>query len=152
MYTLITFCLLGVALGVPLNSNNAVQSNEHYVLPGESYPTIYDLRLFFNPDNEAYFNGHANIRIIPEYNTINITLHAMELSIQNITLYAVGSPNVNLTSDYNLQNDDTHFLRIDSSQMLVAAQPYILDIHYLGSYAPNMFGLYVSNYEYLNQP
>ena len=152
MYTLITFCLLGAALGIPLNSDNARQNNEHYVLPGESFPTLYDLRLFFNPDNEAFFVGHANIRIIPASNTLNVTLHAMALRITNITLSSVANPNLNLTSGFNLQQDETHFLRVDSSQMLVASQPYILDIHYVGAYAPNMFGVYVSNYVYLGQP
>ncbi|CAH0725367.1 unnamed protein product, partial [Brenthis ino] len=150
MFTLIFFCLIGISLGVPFNSEKSTYSNEHYVLPGESRPTLYDISLFFDPSNGTSFLGNVSIRIIPERNTQQIVLHAMEMQITRIELYSEASQTENLMRTYSLTND-TQFLTVESNTLLLQSQVYILKVEYVGTYSRNMFGVYVSNYQYNDQ-
>ncbi|CAH0725368.1 unnamed protein product, partial [Brenthis ino] len=144
------FCLIGISHGVPFNSVKSTYSNEHYVLPGESRPTLYDISLILDPNNETSFLGNVSIRIVPERNTQQIVLHAMEMQITRIELHTEANPAANLMSTYSLTND-TQFLTVESNTPLSTWQAYILKVEYVGTYSRNMFGVYVSNYQYNDQ-
>ncbi|VVD01646.1 unnamed protein product [Leptidea sinapis] len=137
--------LFGLTAGDPIRTRDA--SYEHYVLPGESYPTFYDVSLVIDPDYHENFNGSAVIRIIPNQNVQEIVLHAMAMTISRIALFSESNTNLDLFSSYTLVTDDTHFLRIRSNALLLQNQPYSLHIEYTATYAENMFGVYVSTFE-----
>ncbi|XP_052740598.1 aminopeptidase N-like [Bicyclus anynana] len=147
MFSLIFLSLLasGWAFTVPLSTENEPIPDEAYVLPGTSFPSLYDVRLFLDPDNEEYFTGDVAIRIFPTVNTSVIVLHAMAMDIINIELTDDFNQNINIT--YTLATDDTHFLTVNASVPLNIMSPYNLKIEYTGTYATNMFGIYVSTYE-----
>ncbi|XP_050667558.1 aminopeptidase N-like [Leptidea sinapis] len=145
MYPLIILFLFGLTVGDPIRTRDA--SYEHYVLPGESYPTFYDVSLAIDPDYHENFNGSAVIRIIPNQNVQEIVLHAMAMTISRIALFSESNTNLDLFSSYTLVTDDTHFLRIRSNALLLQNQPYSLHIEYTATYAENMFGVYVSTFE-----
>ncbi|CAK1599088.1 unnamed protein product [Parnassius mnemosyne] len=150
MYLLLLVSLLGSAISVPLSIEDDVTKNvnyEHYLLPGESYPTFYDVRLFLNPNVAESFNGDVSIRVIPIRNTNEIVIHAMEIQINSIIVSSDSNPQQNIFQNFSLVTDDTHFLRIRTSTPLIAAQPYTVQISYVGRYADNMFGIYLSTYE-----
>ncbi|XP_045494019.1 aminopeptidase N-like [Colias croceus] len=144
MHSLIFMALLGAAYSVPLNQDITAMYG-HYRLPGESYPTFYDVRLFIDPDYAHNFNGSVSIRIVPNINTDEIVLHAMEMTINSIQVVADGS-STNLYHSFWQATDDTHFLRIKTTAPLVALQPYTIHIDYIAQYAENMFGVYLSTF------
>ncbi|XP_038223211.1 aminopeptidase N-like [Zerene cesonia] len=144
MYWLIFLALLGSAYSIPLNQDISALYG-HYRLPGESYPTFYDVRLFIDPDYPSSFNGSVSIRIVPNVNTDEIVLHAMEITVNSIQIIADGST-VNLYQSFSQATDDTHFLRIKTSSQLVALRPYTIHIDYVAKYAENMFGVYLSTF------
>ncbi|KPJ03370.1 Aminopeptidase N [Papilio xuthus] len=150
MYLLLLVSLLGSALCVPLDTDNDVTRNanyEHYLLPGESYPTFYDVRLFLNPDVTDNFRGEVTIRIVPRRTTNQIVLQAMEMQIDSIRLTRSDSLQQNLFLNFVQATDDTHFLTINSNTPLVMGLTYIVDISYTSRFAENMFGVYISTYE-----
>ncbi|CAG4917258.1 unnamed protein product [Colias eurytheme] len=144
MYSLIFLALLSAAYSVPLNQD-ITSMYGHYRLPGESYPTFYDVRLFIDPDYAHNFNGSVSIRIVPNINTDEIVLHAMEMTLNSIQVVADGS-STNLYHSFWQATDDTHFLRIKTTTPLVALQPYTIHIDYIAQYAENMFGVYLSTF------
>lgn len=150
MFSLILLSILGssVAYSVLPRTENAYSiADEDYVLPGTAIPTFYDVRLFLDPGNRESFRGDVTIRVFPNVVTNTIVLHAMAMTISNISLYDEINPNVNLLANYTLASDDTHFLTVTSNTPLNIMQPYHLKIEYQGTYATNMFGIYVSTYE-----
>ncbi|CAH2070902.1 unnamed protein product, partial [Iphiclides podalirius] len=149
MYLLLFVSVLGTALSVPVSDAVAERNvnYEHYVLPGESYPTFYDVRLYMNPDAPASFNGSVSIRVIPVRNTTGIVLQAMEMQINRVSVFLESSPQLNIYQSHTLATDDTHFLTIRTTTPYVANQAYLVNIDYVGRYAENMFGIYVSTYE-----
>nr|ADL38969.1 aminopeptidase N2 [Diatraea saccharalis] len=148
--------LLGALLGSVASSTIPVVEprNEDlaamYNLPRETTPTFYDVTLYLDPDNEEYFYGNVSIRIVPNIATNVIVLHAMEMSIENIevltTTNNIINTNNNIYLSHELATDDTHLLRIHLAETLIESRIYILNINYVGQYATNMFGIYVSNY------
>lgn len=149
MYSLIILLFLGTALAIPLNSVNEDASTRygHYRLPGESHPTLYDVSLIIDPGKTDTFYGNVSIRIIPNVNTQEIVMHAMEMTIRSIQMNTEINPNVDLFSNYTLATDDTHFLRITATEQLEALRLIVVNIDFESKYADNMFGLYVSTYE-----
>ncbi|CAK1546283.1 unnamed protein product [Leptosia nina] len=146
MYSLFLLTLLGTALAVPLNTNTSAQYG-HYRLPGESHPTLYDVRLIIDPGKTDTFNGTVTIRIIPDINTQEIVLQAMEMTIESVEVFTEVNPTVDIFDSFTLATDDTHFLRLRMTQQLVALQPITVNIVYVSKYAENMFGLYVSTFQ-----
>lgn len=157
MYLLALLTVIGAACAVPLAAPstellNALSEQEKaaaYVLPRDTIPTFYDVRLTLNPDNEAYFTGAVDIRILPMVYTDHIILHAMEMVINaaDIEVYSERAPTVNLFQSHTLANNDTHLFRINLNQNMTVQQPHTIRIkHYVGQYALNMFGIYVSTY------
>lgn len=150
MHFLIGLTLLGSALATPVEiaapAAKDTLRNRAYVLPGESYPTFYDVRLFIDPDFTDYFYGNVSIRILPVYATSQIVLHAMSLQIDSISVYSDVDAGTDLFSNYTLADDDTHFLRINMTRSLTTLQPHTVRISYTAQYAANMFGVYVSTY------
>ncbi|XP_050343242.1 aminopeptidase N-like [Nymphalis io] len=151
MFLLILLSLVGSALSTPVTTNDVTANYESYRLPNQSFPTFYDVRLFFDPRNVINFTGDVSIRIFPYVPSTEIVLHAMAMEIKSVQLFALSNENINLLKNYSLASDDTHFLRIESNQELVPLQPYVLNIEYVGTYADNMFGVYVSTYQYSGQ-
>lgn len=150
MYLLLLVSLLGSALSVPLDVEDDVTRNvnyQHYLLPGESYPTFYDVRLFLNPDVTDSFRGDVTIRIVPRRTTNQIVLQAMEMQIHSIRLTRSDSLQQNLFLSFDHATDNTHFLTINSNTPLVMGLTYIVDISYTSRFAENMFGVYISTYE-----
>ncbi|CAH2208205.1 jg5003 [Pararge aegeria aegeria] len=150
MFTLVLLSLLGTGLAynVPPSAKYATNiPDEAYVLPGTSYPTFYDVRLFLDPGNHDFFTGDVTIRLFPTVNTSTIVLHAMAMNITKIGLYDALDENVDILESSNIATDDTHFLTVRSKVELNIMRPYHLKIEYIGSYATNMFGIYVSTYE-----
>ncbi|XP_075971880.1 aminopeptidase N-like [Anticarsia gemmatalis] len=152
MYLLPLLTLLGSVVCGPLSTdvkNVADTRPERYVLPTQTVPTFYDVSLFFDPGNTAFFTGRVSIRILPVATTNEIVLHAMEMTIaQNaINVFTDREPAVNLVQSFTLATDDTHFLRIRLNRELTVLQPATINIEYTGRYAANMFGVYVSTYE-----
>lgn len=157
MYLLTLLTVIGAACAVPLAAPltevlSAPTEQERaaaYVLPRDTIPTFYDVRLILDPDNEAYFTGAADIRILPLINTNHIVLHAMEMVINaaDIEVFSERAPTVNLYQSHTLATDDTHLFRINLNQNMTVLQPHTIRIkHYVGQYALNMFGVYVSTY------
>ncbi|KAG7308130.1 DNA-(apurinic or apyrimidinic site) lyase [Plutella xylostella] len=152
MRLLICLTLLGLVCGNPvqLTDNSIALQNtyDNYVLPAESFPTFYDVQLFFDPEYEASFNGTVAIRVVPRIATQEIVLHAMEMEILSIIAYSdlPSDENENLFSSFTLATDDTHLLKIQFTRVLDALQPITVEISYSAQYAPNMFGVYVSRY------
>ncbi|KAJ0178635.1 hypothetical protein K1T71_005410 [Dendrolimus kikuchii] len=101
-----------------------------------------------DPDNVEYFFGNTTIRILAYTNTSVITMHAMELTINNIRVYSERNLDEDLFENYSLATDDTHLLRIRLKRDMVILQPHIVHIDYTAKFAENMFGVYVSTYEY----
>ncbi|XP_028036144.1 aminopeptidase N-like [Bombyx mandarina] len=151
MYLLLITALLGSAYSFPTSTLNNVTRNtdlaSQYVLPGESFPTFYDVSLFIDPANTVSFNGKVSIRIIPRIATNVIVVQAMEMTIRSISVFTDRNSNENLFASFTLATDDTHFLRISTRTQLLPDQPYIVNIDYESKYAPNMFGVYVSTYQ-----
>ncbi|XP_046963149.1 aminopeptidase N-like [Vanessa cardui] len=150
MLSLILLSLVGSALSVPV-TNDVTRNFESYRLSNESFPTFYDVRLFFDPRNVVNFTGDVSIRLFTHVPTDEIVLHAMAMQIKTVEIHAASNEAENLMRSYTLATDDTHFLRIETTQMLLPLQPYILKIEYVGTYADNMFGVYVSTYQYSGQ-
>ncbi|KAJ8733116.1 hypothetical protein PYW08_001414 [Mythimna loreyi] len=157
MYLLALLTVFGVAFAVPLTAPStevfsAPTEEERaaaYVLPRDTIPTFYDVRLTLNPDNEEYFTGAVDIRILPLIVTNQITLHAMAMNISaaDIEVYAESAPTVNLFQSHTLATNDTHLFRITLNRNMTVLQPHTIRIkHYVGHYAENMFGVYVSTY------
>lgn len=153
MYLLALLTLFGSAFAVPLTAS--VERLDDlaalYVLPRDTIPTFYDVSLFLNPDNEEYFTGKVSIRILPYVTTNQIVIHAMEMTINSIEAYSDRNPTVNLFANYTLATDDTHLLRIQLNETMTILQPYTINIDYVGHYAENMFGIYVSTYGSVGQ-
>lgn len=148
MYLLLCWVLLGFVSGNPITEVDTTNSiREQYVLPGESIPTFYDVRLFLDPSNVDYFTGEVSIRILPTIDTDMIVLHAMEMSINNIEVYSDRDSLTNMFDSYTLAQNDTHFLRIRLNGTISPMQPHTIHINYTGQYAENMFGIYVSTYQ-----
>ncbi|XP_072939565.1 aminopeptidase N-like [Epargyreus clarus] len=149
MYSLFFLSLLGSAFSLPTEVVERNVNYEHYVLPGESMPTFYDVRLFLDPGNTAFFFGNVSIRILPQRDINEIVLQAMEMDIDNIQVFSDRNSEVNLFQSFTQATDDTHFLRIRTNAQLIAFTPYIIHINYVARFAENMFGVYVSTY---NEP
>ncbi|KAG6458903.1 aminopeptidase N [Manduca sexta] len=151
MYSLIFLALIGAAFGVPLSTNEDSTRNQNlaalYVLPQTSYPTFYDVRLFIDPGYTEAFHGNVSIRIIPNINIDQITIHAMAMRIDSIRVVSDVNPNEDLFSDFTLATDDTHLLTIRLTRNITALQPHVIHIDYVAQYADDMFGVYVSTYE-----
>lgn len=149
---LLLIALVGSAVSSPINeveprnADNELRAAQ-YNLPRESTPTSYDVILFLNPSNPDYFTGSVTIRIIPNRNTSEIVLHAMAMDIHTINVWDDRNPVVNLVADHHHAQNDTHFLRIWTSETLLQDVPYNIFLNYTGTYATNMFGIYVSTYE-----
>lgn len=143
----IFLALFGFAFSVPLTSKDHRNADlaARYVLPGESIPTLYDIQLFLNPDTEQNFNGRVDIRIIPTRDTQELVLHAMAMTItEPIEVHTqIGE---NIAAGYTLETDDSHLLRISLSRTIQAFVPHTIKIRYLGTFAENMFGVYLSTY------
>ncbi|XP_026755770.2 aminopeptidase N-like [Galleria mellonella] len=149
MLLLVLVGLLAAANGVPIANEDArIDISNPYALPGTSIPTFYDVRLFFDPNNEEYFFGNVTIRVIPTENINEIVLQAMELEIDSIEVFADTdfSQQTNLFANYTYSNE-THLLRIGLDTDIGAHQPHEININYVGHYADNMFGVYLSTYE-----
>ncbi|CAH0407481.1 unnamed protein product [Chilo suppressalis] len=150
MYFILLAALLGSAATSVLRQGDT--TNEEYAarynLPRETTPTFYDVTLYFDPDNEAYFYGNVSIRIVPNRETSEIVLHATDITVDDIEVLTTVNnvANTNIYNDHSLATDDTHFLRINVSQPLLTGQVYIVNINYIGQYATNMFGVYISTY------
>ncbi|XP_068631412.1 aminopeptidase N-like [Battus philenor] len=150
MYLLIIISIIGSAICNPLNYEYDDIRNvrdENYVLPGESFPSSYDVRLFLNPNVLETFSGDVSITLSPVRNTDQIVLHAMEMQINSISIASVAAPQVNIFSNHTIATDDTHFLRIGTTRAMIAGQNYTLQISFVGRFADNMFGIYLSTYE-----
>ncbi|XP_034829877.1 aminopeptidase N-like [Maniola hyperantus] len=150
MISLILLSLLGsgLTLSVPSRSEQKTTIPDRaYVLPWETYPTFYDVRLFLDPGNKEYFTGDVSIRLFSHVDTSTIVLHAMAMNITELSLFDDGNIDVNIADSFNHATDDTHFLTVTSKVPLIRMRPYILKIEYKGTYATNMFGIYVSTYE-----
>jgi aminopeptidase N len=145
MYLILIAALLGSVSAIP-HSEPRMTLAERYNLPRETIPLHYDVRLYLNPDNQAYFYGNVTIRIIPTNQTNQIVLHAMEMTIDNVRVYNERDQ-VDLYLGKELATDDTHLLKINVSQTLMPSVVYILHIDYVAQFARNMFGIYVSNYQ-----
>ncbi|PZC76118.1 hypothetical protein B5X24_HaOG205148 [Helicoverpa armigera] len=151
MYLLALLTLFGSAFAGPLTAPVVDNRNlaATYVLPSDTVPTFYDVRLFLNPDNEENFRGIVSIRILPKTTTNQIVLHAMAMEVDENTIrvYSDRVPNVNIYASASLATDDTHLLRINLNQTMTILQPHTIEIEYVGHYAENMFGIYLSKYE-----
>lgn len=151
MLSLIFLGLLGSVLSVPVEIQNTnVADLEYYRLSGQIVPSFYDVRLFFDPNSASGFNGDVSIRFIANATTRTIVLHAMAMQIQSVQLSPDGATTV-IPTNFTLSTNDTHFLEIQSSVDLNAGSPYVLNISYVGTYATNMFGVYISTYQYMGQ-
>lgn len=149
MYLLACLTILGTAFGVPLTSTDDDGSRNLgalYVLPADTIPTFYDVRLFLDPRNTDYFFGNVSIRIMPYVATNRIVMHAMEMNIDSVVVVGDRS-DADLFANYTLASDDTHFLTIMLTTQLQPFQPYTVHISYTSQFALNMFGVYVSTYE-----
>ncbi|CAH1647281.1 unnamed protein product [Spodoptera littoralis] len=149
MYLLTLLALIGSAFAVPLTELSEQSHAERYVLPKTVLPSFYDVVLFLDPDNEAYFEGSVDIRVIPLVATNEIVLHAMEMTIDpsNIEVFTDTQPSNNLFSSHTLASDDTHLLKIQLRETVPAARVHTIRIkNFRGQYASNMFGIYVSTY------
>uniref|UniRef100_A0A2A4JIF2 Uncharacterized protein n=1 Tax=Heliothis virescens TaxID=7102 RepID=A0A2A4JIF2_HELVI len=149
MYLLALLTLFGSAFAGPISTQ--VESRNlasTYVLPSDTIPTFYDVSLFLNPDNEESFRGSVSIRILPKVTTSEIVIHAMAMQIDsNIRVSSDRNPANNLYVSHTLATDDTHFLRIQLSEPMTILQPYTVEISYVGQFAENMFGIYLSKYQ-----
>ncbi|KAJ8733118.1 hypothetical protein PYW08_001416 [Mythimna loreyi] len=159
MYLLVLLTVFGVAFAVPLTAPStkifsALTEEERaaaYVLPSDTIPTFYDVRLTLNPDNEEYFTGAVDIRILPLIITNQITLHAkaMNISAADIEVYAESAPTVNLFQSHTLATNDTHLFRITLNRNMTVLQPHTIRIkHYVGHYGENLHGIYISTYTF----
>lgn len=146
MYLRILLTLFGFAFSVPVTSEDLRNENlaAEYVLPGESKPTLYDIQLFLNPNNADSFNGKVSIRILPQRETDEIVLHAMSTIIDHIEVLTHDGENI--FSYFTLATNDTHLLRIRLTRQINPLVPHIINIEYTGSYAENLFGIYLSTY------
>lgn len=153
MLSLIFLSLLGSVLSVPVELQNEknVADLEYYRLSGQIIPHFYDVRLFFDPNSASGFNGDVSIRFIANATTRNIVLHAMAMQIQSVQLFPDAATAAAIPTSYSLTTNDTHFLEIQSSVDLNAGSLYVLNISYVGTYATNMFGVYISTYQYMGQ-
>ncbi|XP_063377434.1 aminopeptidase N-like [Cydia fagiglandana] len=150
MYLLLGLTLLGGALAIPLSTNTVLRNDDlaaQYVLPGETYPTFYDVRLFLNPDNPDYFYGNVSIRILANYETNAIVMQAMETDIDSIRVYRDGYEDEDLFDSFDLATDDTHMLKINLIREISPNQPHVIHIDYVARFAENMFGVYLSTYQ-----
>nr|ASU92546.1 aminopeptidase N [Achaea janata] len=150
MYLLTLLALIGTAFCGPLSTQvrNVDNRAELYVLPTTIKPTFYDVRLFLDPGNPELFYGQVSIRILPQVETNEIVLHAMEMLITEnaIQVYTDREPTENIVTGFTQAGDDTHFLRIQLSRQLTVQQPATIHIDYVGHFAENMFGVYRSTY------
>lgn len=151
MLSLVFLSLLGSVLSLPVEfQNENVTDLEYYRLSGQIIPHLYDVRLFFDPNSASGFNGDVSIQFIANATTRTIVLHAMAMQIQSVQLFP-GGATAAIPTSYSLTTNDTHFLEIQSSVDLNIGSPYVLNISYVGTYATNMFGVYISTYQYMGQ-
>ncbi|XP_059049749.1 aminopeptidase N-like [Achroia grisella] len=149
MLFLVFLSILGAITAVPIAIEDVrANSQNPYALPNTSFPTFYDVRLFFDPSNENYFNGIVTLRVIPRTNITEIVLQAMELEIESVTIYRVTDfdREEDLFESYSYSNE-THLLRLNLTRQIGQTQPHEVNINYVGHYADNMFGVYLSTYE-----
>lgn len=146
MYLPILLTLFGFTFSVPITPEELRNDNleASYVLPGESMPTFYDVQLYLDPGNDAYFNGTVSIRILTLRRTDEIVLHAMETIINHIDVVRINGESIYHT--HTLATTDTHLLRIILTSPIDPLTPLIINIDYSGTYAENLFGIYLSTY------
>lgn len=147
MYLPILLTLFGFVYSVPLNSEDLRDDNlaNLYVLPGESKPTLYDVELFLNPTNDESFTGRVSIRILPIRSTEELVLHAMAMNTTSIEVLTNDGDDIYSSS--TLATDDTHLLRIRLTKSIDPMTVHTINIRYTGTYAENMFGIYLSTYQ-----
>lgn len=150
--------MVSSTIGTPLNTTKVtilsdVDLSARYRLSGIIKPMFYDVILFIDPDNDSSFHGSVEIRITAEQSVKEITLHALEMEVSNIVVEraVLGLPKTNLYKNHILSNDDRQFLTIKLSSSIDADVPYYIKMDFIGKYASDMFGIYVSNYNYDGQ-
>lgn len=124
-------------------------SNAWYRLPTNTIPKSYDITLTTNIHNGVKeFDGV--VKIILETSDLaennNITLHHRKLTIGEITLSKLATPNVPIstTNDYDKV---TEKLTIFTTTFLDIKTSYVLTIKYNGTLSTNEHGFYESWYK-----
>lgn len=145
LWIVLSFLVATCFADFPLPESTYVQSRADggdYRLPTHVAPVHYELTL--EPLFDSFtFNGVASIQVEVTEEANNITLHANQLTITNVTVR-------NSSSEFQVaavSNDtDKQFLIIQFSSN-IAVGDYYLDITYVGELNSNNRGFYRGNYQ-----
>lgn len=145
LWVVLSFLLAACSADFPLPESTYVQTRADggdYRLPTHAAPVHYELTL--EPLFDSFtFNGIASIEVEVSEAANNITLHANELTITNVT--ARNSTNEIEVS--GVSNDTTLQFLIVQFASNITAGVYYLEITYVGELNSNNRGFYRGNYE-----
>jgi hypothetical protein len=125
-------------------------------LPRAILPISYSLKFipFIIPDNFT-FRGEARIRLQVNEETLNITLHSVDLEIadSDITIYKLkdGEQDKEVDKTGHKFIKEKEFLIIEMKEKLKKDEKYLLIIKFIGKLNENMQGFYRSSYKEGNE-
>lgn len=120
------------------------QEGIQYRLPNDTFPLHYKVHLNTRVDKEDFdFTGEVRIDIGVAVATNKITIHALQLTPETVTLYKQGTPATEIPIQAVNQETTTDFLTITTvSEQLLTTEKYSLDISFKGQLRNDEAGFY----------
>lgn len=145
---LITALIFGAATALPANRNISHTASSNYRLPDNVAPIHYNIKLIpYIEEGNFTFDGESNITIRIRKPTQNLSLHAVNLTIDEAATKLVDSVgNIHEPAAYNY-NDVTEILVIEFDNDL-SSGVYVLSMKFVGILTDDekIFGFYRTFY------
>lgn len=113
-------------------------------LPNNVIPSHYNLYMNIFLEQQI-FNGNVEIKVNISKPTNNITLHATQLKIEDVSIIPDGGSAIKY--DRINSKDEFQFLIIEFKQQLHEGN-YTIKVLFEGNFSTEMKGLYATNYSY----
>ncbi|XP_021377931.1 uncharacterized protein LOC110466016 isoform X1 [Mizuhopecten yessoensis] len=124
-------------------------------LPRSVLPSSYELQMFpnfYEADPAQFtFNGNITMYVRCVERTNNITLHAVNLDIDEQTIRLADKTGGEVTVSKVSQDNDRQFVILHLSGYLTAGRNYTLSMSFSGQLGDNMVGMYYSSYQHGNK-
>ena len=142
----VTLLIAGTTCLMPHNEIQVlnIEKNEaDYRLPESVKPVRYDVEIKVHMSDQFEFTGNVKIAVNVFEEVSKIVLHSYRLNITKVDLFDENS-NIQEGS-YELADDDTHFLTINTNEPLTGNN-YMIDIDFNAPLAEDLYGFYKSSY------
>lgn len=148
---MVWFVFLTVALGFGLVATKSTTSYDFYRLPTSLRPERYHLRILTHLDNpnDLTFSGSVKIRIVALTNTRNITLHSLNLRIDEaqIALRQISGIKKDNCISSTTVNPVLNYYILNTCQQLISGNIYELIMPFSADLNRQMDGYYRSSYK-----